>query len=75
MTHNGPSTTSTATLEEELAGALTRVAEVSQMAAEALEARDAAIVALCASGVSLRRVGALAGLSHQGVADVVRRRG
>ena len=43
--------------------------------AQATEARDAAMAAMHAEGASLRAIAAAAGLSHQGVKDVLTRRG
>lgn len=59
-------------LPEILAG---QVREAAVRVQETLEERDALVVAAVRAGGSLREVGVLAGLTHAGVRDVVRRKG
>lgn len=62
-------------LEEELAQVAAELAGLDAARGVLLAERDAHIRVLHAKGVSLRRLAVLSGLSHNGVADIVRREG
>lgn len=59
-------------VESDLARQLRRVA---RRITDATDERDRLIIAAVAAGGSLREVGALVGLTHAGVKDIIRRKG
>ena len=56
-----------------MSSTLERLRRASAAVAAAIARRDAAIIAAADDGQSLRTIGHAAGVSHQGVANVLRR--